>query len=114
MTPRLIADECVERTARMQWLCKAAGSTFIKAHAAAIAAACLQAEEVDGLAASTLGAFGLEIPYADVLAAAPSAARMLGDAPSCWAALWIQKGMVPDVPELARLVCCSCSTAYVG
>jgi hypothetical protein len=61
---------------RMQWLCTTVGSEFIKAHAAAIGAASLQAQDVDALAANKLCAAGLEIPHAAVLAAAPRAALL--------------------------------------
>jgi hypothetical protein len=64
----------LSKTHRMQWVCKAAGSEFIKAHAAAVGTVCLQARIVDDLAAEALSAAGLKIPYAAVLAAAPAAA----------------------------------------
>jgi hypothetical protein len=99
------AVDLKERNDRMHWLCKAAGRQFIKAHAAALGATCLQAENVDVLAASELAPAGLEIPYADVLAAAPRAALVCKDRPRRYAALWIWKGLVPDAPELARSIC---------
>jgi hypothetical protein len=67
-------QQLLSRTHRMQWLCKAAGSEFIKAQAAAIAAVCLQARMVDELAAQALYAAGLKMPYSSVLAAAPRTA----------------------------------------
>jgi hypothetical protein len=95
----------VPQPVRMQRLCRTAGGQFIKAHASAIGAVCLQTEDVHGLAASELAAADLEIPYAAVLAAAPCAACMPQFRPCCYAALWIMKGLVPDAPELALRVC---------
>jgi hypothetical protein len=99
------AVEPQQTSVRMHWLCKAAGGECIKAHAAALGAACIQEQNLDVLAADELAAAGLEIPYADVLAAAPRAALVRKDRPCYHAALWIDKGLVPDAPELARFVC---------
>jgi hypothetical protein len=90
----------------MVWLCKAVGSTFIKAHAAEIGSACLQAKEVWEPAARRLVASGLELGYSQVLAAAVSSARQCTDnqGDSAAAAL-IRAGAVQDAPVVAQSVC---------